>query len=260
MLQMLNINKFQINYKNLIFVIILIFIIDVQHIEAHKPFFPPESNSKEQALYINQPNISQVFYFTLSEQKKEFWFELSLVKGHNLILDLGAPKFEDYKSKYPNLYLYYQNEKDFIEILSYTSDNKWGLSEFHEPFTNTYSWVYVKDRFSIEKEGTYFVRVTSEYVTDFKLWFATGIIEDFGISDLANFAGTRNKVRDFHSDTNDSDDINISLTDMPASLENTNDFIGIIKTNKLVIYVLILIIFIIVLFLYINRKLKQRLR
>ncbi|MFL2768255.1 MAG: hypothetical protein ACJ0DE_05760 [Dehalococcoidia bacterium] len=237
--------------------------METQNLEAHKPFFPPSSPIKDNALPINSPNISQVFYFVLSEEENEFWFKLNLEKGHSLVLDLGTPKFDIYKNIYPDLTLYYENEEmNLDKLVHYNIENKWGLSEFHEPFTNTYSWIYVKDRYSVSRAGNYYVRIKSDYKMDYRLWFATGIIEDFGITDLAKFAGNRSTIRDFHTNNYESESESESESDSLTNLESdqTNfdnrSEISVDKSgsNTYVIYVLILSVFIILLFLYINRR------
>jgi len=253
------ITKTKIYHKFLLLIVFSIlsyvFLAETHNLEAHKPFFPPSSPTKDNALTINKPNISQVFYFVLSEEENEFWFKLNLGKGHNLILDLGTPKFDIYKNMYPDLILYYENEKTNLDKLAhYNIDNKWGLSEFHEPFTNTYSWVYVKDRYSAPRAGNYYVRVKSNYKTDFRLWFATGIIEDFGITDLAKFAGNRNTIRDFHTNVYENENVlnlNSDQTNFDKEAEISAEQS---KNGTYIIYVLILSVFIILLFLYINLR------
>jgi len=65
---------------------------------------------------------------------------MNLQKGHNLILDLGAPKLPLLKNASPELYLYHQiAEEKFSEIYSFNLDSKNTVSAFHEPFTDTYS-------------------------------------------------------------------------------------------------------------------------
>ena len=116
---------------------------------------------------------------------------MNLQKGHNLILDLGAPKLPSLKNASPELYLYHQiAEEKFSEIYSFNLDLKNTVSEFHEPFTDTYSWIYLKKKYIIKEKGNYFVRIKSSQNIQTKTWFATGIIEDFQITDLINFAGT----------------------------------------------------------------------
>jgi hypothetical protein len=148
---------------------------------------------------------------------------------------------------------------DMDKLVEYNIDNKWGLSEFHEPFTNTYSWIYVKDRYSIPMAGNYYVRVKSDYKMDYRLWFATGIIEDFGITDLAKFAGNRNTIREFH--TNDYETENVPnpeseksnfTNESEGSTEQSEVSTEQSESNTFMIYVLILSIFIILLFIYIN--------
>ena len=242
-------------------ILVYAFLLETQNLEAHKPFFPPSSPIKDNALPINSPNISQVFYFVLSEEENEFWFKLNLEKGHSLVLDLGTPKFDIYKNIYPDLTLYYENEEmNLDKLVHYNIENKWGLSEFHEPFTNTYSWIYVKDRYSVSRAGNYYVRIKSDYKMDYRLWFATGIIEDFGITDLAKFAGNRSTIRDFHTNNyeSESESESDSLTNLESDQTNFDNRseISVDKSgsNTYVIYVLILSVFIILLFLYINRR------
>ena len=127
---------------------------------------------------------------------------MNLQKGHNLILDLGAPKLPLLKNASPELYLYHQIAAEkFSEIYSFNLDLKNTVSEFHEPFIDTYSWIYLKKKYIIKEKGNYFVRIKSSQNIQTKTWFTTGIIEDFQITDLINFTGTRSDVKDFHKPT-----------------------------------------------------------
>ena len=64
----------------------------------------------------------------------------------------------------PELYLYHQaDDKEFSEIYSFVPDSTNVVGEFHEPFTDTYSWVYLKKRYTINEEGNYYVRIKEEF-------------------------------------------------------------------------------------------------
>tara|TARA_Y100000590_G_scaffold417332_1_gene516989 strand:- start:1126 stop:1905 length:780 start_codon:yes stop_codon:yes gene_type:complete len=232
------------------------------YIEAHKPFFPDPAPTIEESILILNPDISQVFYFILNNKNNEFWIQMKLKKGHNLILDLGAPKFLELKNVSPELYLYQQlDDKGFSELYSFIPGSKHMVTEFHEPFTDTYSWVYLKKRFVINEEGNYFVKIKSSVDMQTKVWFATGIIEDFGITDLINFAGTRSDVKNFHK----SDEISelekkIIIPESPAITKFENNNIISVFYNKITnlnIYFIIIIVSVIITMIYFTKyKLK----
>ena len=90
----------------LMFIMLFVFYSTDGYIEAHKPFFPDPAPTSEDSILISNPNISQVLYFILDNKTNEFWINMKLEKGHNLILDLGAPKLSELKNIFPELYLY----------------------------------------------------------------------------------------------------------------------------------------------------------
>jgi len=230
------------------------FIFTIEKIEAHKPFFPPQSMHMEDSLFIGQPNISQVFYFELTPDKNEFWFKLNLNIGHDLVLDLGAPKFDTNKIKTSNLYLYYKNKNNELnQILSFEKKSDDFVNEFYEPYSKTYSWIYIKHRYEIMQNGEYYIKIKLSDLKSAKLWFATGLIEDFGMSDLANIAGNINMVQKFHTQgMNYTNSLEIEEKNKLSS----NNF----ELSSKLLYVLILFIFVIILYLYINIILKHKAR
>ena len=221
------------------------YIFTIEEIEAHKPFFPSQSMHMEDSLFIGQPNISQVFYFELTPEKNEFWFKLNLNIGHDLVLDLGAPKFDTNKIKTSNLYLYYKNKNNELnQILSFEKKSDDFVNEFYEPYSKTYSWIYIKHRYKIMQNGEYYIKIKLSDLKSAKLWFATGLIEDFGMSDLTNFAGNINMVQKFHNkEMNYTNSLEIEEKNKLSS----NKF----QLPVRFIYVLILFIFVIILYLYI---------
>jgi len=250
-----------INIPILLIMIFMLYSTD-GYIEAHKPFFPDPAPTSQESIVISNPDISQVFYFILNNENNEFWIQMKLKKGHNLILDLGAPKLLELEKVSPELYLYKQgDDKEFSEIYSFIPDSKNIVSEFHEPFTDTYSWVYLKKRFTINEEGNYFVRIKSSHDMQTKAWFATGIIEDFGITDLINFAGTRSDVKNFHkSDKALELENKIIIPESIAISKSENNTIIPESDNKITnlnIYFIIIIIGVIITMIYfIKYKLK----
>jgi len=246
----------KINNNVLLFILVLLiassFILSIEEIEAHKPFFPPKSTNMEESLFIGQPNISQVFYFELTPDEDEFWLKFDLSIGHDLVLDLGAPRFDTNKIKTSDLYLYYKNKNNELnEILSFEKKSDDSVSEFYEPFTQTYSWIYIKHRYEVIENGEYYVKIKLSAKENTKLWFATGLIEDFGMSDLAKFAGNRTKIKEFHN----QEMINTTALEIEEKNKLNSKNFGL---SPKLLYVLIPFAFVIILYLYINRKSKQK--
>ena len=243
------------------FIILFVFYSRDGYIEAHKPFFPDPAPTFEDSILISNPNISQVFYFILDKKTNEFWIRMNLQKGHNLILDLGAPQLSKLKNIFPELYLYKIDQNEFSEIYSFKPDSKTKISEFHEPFTDTYSWVYLKKRYIIEEQGDYFIKIKSSSDIKTKIWFATGVIEDFGITDLINFAGTRSDVKNFHksneiieskNETIIPESIGIVKSENNTILSESNNKI----TNLNIYFIIIFVSIIVIMIFFIKYKLK----
>ena len=259
---MMIIRLFKIINIPILLIMIFMFYFSDGYIEAHKPFFPDPAPTSKESIVISNPDISQVFYFILNNKNNEFWIQMKLNKGHNLILDLGAPKLLELRNLSPELYLYdAADDKEFSEIYSFVPDSTNVVGEFHEPFTDTYSWVYLKKRYTINEEGNYYVRIKSSEDVQTKVWFATGIIEDFGITDLLNFAGTRSDVKNFHkSDEAPELENKVIIPESTTISKSENNTINSESDNKITnlnIYFIIIIIGVIITMIYfIKYKLK----
>ena len=103
------------------------------------------------------------------------------------------------------------------------------------------------------QNGEYYIKIKLSDLKSAKLWFATGLIEDFGMSDLTNFAGNINMVQKFH---NQEMNYTNSLEIQEKNKLSSNKF----QLPVRFIYVLILFIFVIILYLYINIILKHKAR
>ena len=246
----------------LMFIMLFVFYSTDGYIEAHKPFFPDPAPTSEDSILISNPNISQVLYFILDNKTNEFWINMKLEKGHNLILDLGAPKLSELKNIFPELYLYNKiDQKEFSEIYSFKADSQTKVSEFHEPFTDTHSWVYLKKRYIIEEQGDYFIKIKSSSDIKTKIWFATGVIEDFGITDLINFAGTRSDVKNFHKPDELNEPKNeIIIPESIGIVESENNTMLSESNNKItnlnIYFIIIFVSIIIIMIFFIKYKLK----
>ena len=74
------------------------------------------------------------------------------------------------------------------------------LEDFHEPVTNTDSWILVEHEITIHADGTYYLVAYSdgELPEEAKLWVSIGTVERFGLADFFSLCTTIKNVREFH--------------------------------------------------------------
>ena len=78
--------------------------------------------------------------------------------------------------------------------VSYTS----GPTFFHEPFSDTSSWILLETELALTENGEYFIVSRSEYHRQGKLWVAIGYKERFGPLYWTSLPATNMGVRGFH--------------------------------------------------------------
>ena len=79
----------------------------------------------------------------------------------------------------------------------YEVDTEKPIRKFHEPYTNTNSWILIEEEFNIVENEIHYVVIFSKANQSGKFWFATGTKEVF---DFASPQLYRNilKVKTFH--------------------------------------------------------------
>lgn len=174
---------------------------------AHVPLPPGIYIDAESALYIPNPDVSQVLYDELSPQKPELW--LSFDGKQPLWIEFGVPVSSGLEDFEPILALvgpglraadadtpFTIPANKGVRILSPDPDIDRG--EFFERFTGTPSWDLGTWDVVLPEEGRYYLAATGPEGRHGKLWVAVGTREVFTLTDILNLPQIMRDVRAFH--------------------------------------------------------------
>ena len=189
--------------------IILLFFYMSDTAEAHRPVFPDGLNkTADTAFELDDIDISQAVYQILNVDEQvwlSFYPEQSSTQV--AIIQLGIPVLEETKSFRPKVALIspslqkidlsFEIPERFGAIV-YESEDQNVIREFHEPFTNTKSWILIEDQFEIVENGIHYVVIFSDTNQSGKFWFATGTREVFDFSARSELNENVSKVKNFH--------------------------------------------------------------
>ena len=175
---------------------------------AHRPLFAAARPSgPAQALRIEDPEVSQVYYSRLEPAAPLTWFVFTGRPGQEVYLSLGVPVLERLRLFRPQLALLGPGlpniELPFRPppgaggtVFTPTAEPRF----FHEPVTGTDSWILLETTVRLPAAGTYYVvafPADSPPAGD-KLWVAIGTLERFGARELFRLGKIRRFVREFH--------------------------------------------------------------
>ena len=204
--------------------------------EAHRPVFPDGLNvSANSAFQLDDIDISQAIYQVLNENE-QLWLSFHPERSNTkiAIIQLGIPVLEETKSFRPKIALLspelkkidlpFETPAEFGAIV-YDSDDMGSIREFHEPFTNTNSWILIEEQFEIVGNGIHYVVIFSDSNQSGKFWFATGTREVFDFSSGSELAENASKVKEFHLPSISSfNAITVSSKENPGQLVNEIEF------------------------------------
>ena len=187
---------------------LLVVVCAVVATYAHKPVaIGGTYASFDQALWMEEIDVSQVAYSELSDTHRALWLAFDAEERTRLDLSLGVPVIErlvDYRPSLavlgpglPPIDLPFEVPSGAGGVLFETS----AIGEanpFHEPFTGTDSWILLETSVDLPQSGTYYVVAWPPGELADKLWVAIGVREQFGLSDLASFPTIVRDVRAFH--------------------------------------------------------------
>ena len=177
--------------------------------EAHRPVFPDGLNvSANSAFQLDDIDISQAIYQVLNENE-QLWLSFHPERSNTkiAIIQLGIPVLEETKLFRPKVALL-SSSLEKID-LPFATPEGFGaiiyeprggnlIREFHEPFTNTKSWILIEDQFEIMENGIHYVVIFSDMNQSGKFWFATGTRESFDFSDRSELNQNISRVKSFH--------------------------------------------------------------
>ncbi|NLI98044.1 hypothetical protein GX441_05210 [bacterium] len=192
--------------KSKIQLIFSIFLLSFVY--AHKPLEDNvKSSDYRNALKIENPDVSYVVYHEVSDSHPRIWLRLEAEKDYRLYISLGVPVINRLKNYRPAVALVgpgLPESKLPFKIppssgaILFETDSIINPEFFHEPITNTDSWIYIKKWITLPQSGTYYIVGYHPKDEPGKLWVAPGTKEQWGIGDIFRLPSIIKPVRQFH--------------------------------------------------------------
>ena len=152
--------------------------------------------SREQALVVEDESISQVAYVRLTGDLPEAWLRIHVAEPTDVFLSLGVPVMDRLAGYRPSIRVVGPEGEAEGVIFEGSADGE--PRRFHEPFTNTDSWIHVETWVPLPDAGTYYIVASSEPDVADKLWMSVGRREVFGVADVLSLPEVIRDVRGFH--------------------------------------------------------------
>ena len=190
--------------------IIVLIAIDPTKVEAHIPTIASDKHATpDTPLYLKDIVVSRAIYQRLTKKHPESYISFTAQKGQALDLEIGIPKISRLTNFRPNIALFHlpapdnisATQKQVIKVME-VSTTESNPKVFHEPFTNTYSWILDKSIITLPFTGEYHLLSSHPNYESGKMWVAIGRQERFGPEDWGTLPASIVEVRLFHeSDT-----------------------------------------------------------
>lgn len=167
---------------------------------AHRPLSIGQSYpDAARALVVEELKVSQVVYAELTGQASQLWLSFAGEEGELLYLSVGIPVLERLRDFRPSLALPF----------AFAVPTGWGglvldtagradPRVFHEPITDTSSWVLLEQWVLLPRTGHYYLVAYSPERSAGKLLVALGEREAFGPADILRLPTVIAQVRQFH--------------------------------------------------------------
>jgi hypothetical protein len=160
-----------------------------------------------EAIRVTDPDVSQVVYGDVSVAHPSLWVAVAVAAATDLYIQLGVPALERLRTFRPQMaivgpglpslalpFAVPTGMGGYLVVTSSVADGAF----FHEPVTDTDSWILAEPTVRLPTAGTYYVVVWSSGIVDGKAWVAVGQREAFGWKDIVTLRKTINAVRAFH--------------------------------------------------------------
>jgi len=159
------------------------------------------------AVELSDPDVSQVVYGELPVGRASLWVAVDVTEPMDLHLTLGVPLLEGLRTFRPQLAVLGPDLPE-LDIAVPIPAGLGGLlvitsriddaPTFHEPVTDTKSWLLGEATVRLPSPGRYYLVAWSASAVSGKAWIAVGTREDFGWADLVGLPQTIRAVRAFH--------------------------------------------------------------
>ncbi len=159
------------------------------------------------AIQLADPGLSQVVYGDLPVAHPSLWVAVDVPAATDLYVQLGVPVLQRLRTYRPQLAIF-GPELPALGIPVAVPAGLGGLLVvtssigdapiFHEPITDTDSWILGEATVHFPSAGRYYVVAWSSSIMDGKAWIAVGSREAFGWNDVITLPDVVRAVRAFH--------------------------------------------------------------
>lgn len=173
---------------------------------AHLPVFIAEPHpDPARALRLPDILISRAFYAEVPCPNRPLWMTFKAEKGDELFVQLGLPVMKELRDLRPSLALLGPGLPP-AQGLPIAAPGNLGARVFstrevkeprlfHEPYSDTDSWILLEETITLPAQGQYYLIVWSEQDLRARLWVATGTEERIEPADVARALP---RVKAFH--------------------------------------------------------------
>ena len=177
-------------------------------VHAHRPIFTSEKGiDPDTAVRIDEPEVSQVIYRSISDETPQLWLAVNAEKDFELFVQIGVPVIDRLKEFRPSFVVLGPDLPKIsvpFSIPEGIGGKTFSTAEvkdprfFHEHFTDTDSWILRGETVVFPASGTCYVVAYSPSNQAGKLWISVGTKEKFGPLDLLKFGGWKKRIQEFH--------------------------------------------------------------
>lgn len=173
---------------------------------AHLPVFITEPHpDPARALRLPDIQISRAFYAEVPCPNRPLWMTFKAERGDELFVQLGLPVMQELRDFRPSLALLGPGLPP-AKGLPIAAPGNLGARvfstrevaeprPFHEPYSDTDSWILLEETITLPSPGQYYLIVWSEQDRRARLWVATGTEERIEPADVARALP---RVKAFH--------------------------------------------------------------
>lgn len=179
--------------------------------QAHKPTFLKDGHGSPAMAYrVDDVETSTVTYWETTCESPELWLSFQATADTRLEFTLGLPRLGWLEHFRPTIAIVAHGlpvpapgdvpfkVPEGMGVLLFPSNQVQQPRQFHEPFSQTSSWVLVKESVELPVDGPAYMVAWDPLLHTGKLWIALGSKEDFSPEDWIALPRWVDQVRQFH--------------------------------------------------------------
>ena len=174
---------------------------------GHMPSISPGGfGTPEGAYVVDDIELSQVVYHEATCDNRQLWFRVPATGSESLYIQLGVPVLDRLSNRPVSVALLGEGLEPVALPFNapaktgrvWTVDAAGAGEPFHEPFTDTNSWITVEETVKLSASGDYWLVAWFPDDMSGKLWLSVGTVEKFDAQAMIKVIPLLDKVREFH--------------------------------------------------------------